>query len=161
MHAFALIPLSLALSLTAAPAALSPAVPVVAPAATAFSLRDVHLLDGPLKHSQDIAAAYLLSLEPDRLLARFRQEAGLEKKAENYPGWEEKELPGVALGFYLSGCSKLWATSASGIGSNTAWGNWPHASRPTGTAISSPRATARRSSPRLRRVTYVWAGAGC
>ena len=90
----------------------SPAPTVVAPSATAFPLKDVHLLGGPLKHSQDIAAAYLLSLEPDRLLARFRQEAGLEKKAENYPGWENKELPGVAVSFYLSGCAKLFATLA-------------------------------------------------
>jgi uncharacterized protein len=86
------------------------AVPVVAPMVLPFPLQDVHLLDGPLKHSQDIAAAYLLSLEPDRLLARFRQEAGLKRKADNYPGWENKELPGVALSFYLSGCSRLYAT---------------------------------------------------
>jgi len=93
----------------AAESVASPA-PAVAPLASAFPLQDVHLLEGPLKHSQDIAAAYLLNLEPDRLLARFRQEAGLGKKAENYPGWEDKELPGVALSFYLSGCAKLFAT---------------------------------------------------
>lgn len=86
------------------------AVFAIPPSAAAFPLQDVHLLEGPLKHSQDIAAEYLLNLEPDRLLARFRQEAGLEKKAENYPGWEDKELPGVALSFYLSGCAKLFAT---------------------------------------------------
>jgi len=39
-----------------------PVAPVVSPSAAAFPLRDVHLLDGPLKHSQDIAAIYLLSL---------------------------------------------------------------------------------------------------
>lgn len=88
----------------------APATPAVPPATVPFALQDVHLLGGPLKHSQDIAAEYLLSLEPDRLLARFRKEAGLEKKAENYPGWEEVQLPGVALGFYLSGASKLFAT---------------------------------------------------
>ncbi len=85
--------------------------PVAPPNAVAFPLRDVRLLDGPLKHSQDIAGAYLLSLDADRLIARFRKEAGLEKKAENYPGWEEKQLPGVGLSFYLSGCSKLYATT--------------------------------------------------
>ena len=52
-----------------------------------------------------------MSLEADRLIARFRREAGLEKKAENYPGWEEKQLPGVGLSFYLSGCAKLQATT--------------------------------------------------
>jgi len=98
------------ISMTTAATVPCAPVPMVSPETTAFPLRDVHLLGGSLKHSQDIAAAYLLSLEPDRLLARFRLEAGLEKKAENYPGWETKELPGVALGFYLSGCSRLFAT---------------------------------------------------
>ena len=51
-----------------------------------FPLADVRLLDGPFKASQDVHARYLLSLEPDRLLARFRLEAGLEPKAKNYPG---------------------------------------------------------------------------
>lgn len=89
----------------------TPAMPVVAPSAMAFPLCDVRLLDGPLKHSQDLAADYLWHLEPDRLLARYRLEAGLGKKGENYPGWEEKELPGVGLGFYLSGCAKLFAVT--------------------------------------------------
>lgn len=98
-------------STTCAGTVPAPAVPVVAPLAVAFPLRDVCLLDGPLKHSQDTAAGYLWSLAPDRLLARYRQEAGLEKKAESYGGWEEKELPGVGLGFYLSGCAKIFAAT--------------------------------------------------
>ena len=89
----------------------APVAPLVASAVAAFPLQDVRLLGGPLKHSQDIAAEYLWNLEPDRLLARYRQEAGLEKKAENYPGWEEKELPGVGLGFYLSGCARIFAVT--------------------------------------------------
>lgn len=36
-----------------------PVPPVVAPSAAAFPLRDVRLRDGPLKHSQDVAAIYL------------------------------------------------------------------------------------------------------
>ena len=96
---------------SATPSTYSPAVPAIPPETTAFPMKDVHLLGGPLKHSQDIAAHYLLSLEPDRLLARFRQEAGLPKKAENYPGWETVQLPGVGLGFYLSGSARLYATT--------------------------------------------------
>src|ERR1700761_3389832 len=43
-----------------------------------FSLNDVRLLDGsPFKHAQDLDAAYLLSLDPDRLLHNFRVNAGL------------------------------------------------------------------------------------
>lgn len=90
---------------------LAAAVPVVPPAALPFDLREVRLLGGPLKQSQDLHAAYLLSLEPDRLLSRFRSEAGLTPKAPAYPGWESVELPGVGAGFYLSGCSRLWAVT--------------------------------------------------
>jgi DUF1680 family protein len=98
--------------LAASPAgAKGPVVPKIAPAAEPFPLTDVRLLDGPFKDSQDVHARYLLSLEPDRLLARFRAEAGLEAKAKNYPGWEDKELPGVGAGFYLSGCSRLYAAT--------------------------------------------------
>ena len=93
------------------PLAPQAATPKVPPAAELFPPSDVRLLDGPFKDSQDVHGRYLLSLEPDRLLARFRLEAGLEPKAKNYPGWEDKELPGVGAGFYLSGCSRLYAAT--------------------------------------------------
>jgi DUF1680 family protein len=85
--------------------------PLFPPRCRPFHLRDVRLLDGPFKRSQDIHAAYLLSLDPDRLLSRFLVEAGLPAKAANYPGWEQKELPGVGASFYLSGCARLYATT--------------------------------------------------
>jgi uncharacterized protein len=95
----------------ARPAAPFRAAYVVQHKAEPFSLHDVRLLDGPFKQSQDTHARYLLSLEPDRLLARFRSEAGLSPKATNYPGWEQESLPGVAAGFYLSGCSRMYAST--------------------------------------------------
>jgi len=45
------------------------------PIAQPFSLHDVALLEGPFKDGENIAAAYLLELEPDRLLSRFRKAA--------------------------------------------------------------------------------------
>jgi hypothetical protein len=39
-------------------------------------LSSVRLTGGPLKHAQDLDAAYLLELEPDRMLAFLRQRAG-------------------------------------------------------------------------------------
>ncbi len=77
------------------------------PAAMSFALSDVRLLDGPFRISRDAEARYLMSLEADRLLAPYRIEAGLEPRAEPYPGWETDYLPGVALAFYLSGISNL------------------------------------------------------
>ncbi|QYR19493.1 glycoside hydrolase family 127 protein [Paenibacillus sp. sptzw28] len=76
----------------------------------AFALQDVAVLGGPFKHAMDLNAAYLLELEPDRLLARFRQYAGLEPKAPQYEGWEAMSLSGHTLGHYLSACSMLFAS---------------------------------------------------
>ncbi|HLQ72309.1 MAG TPA: beta-L-arabinofuranosidase domain-containing protein, partial [Bacillota bacterium] len=53
-----------------------------------FDLSDVAVLGGPFKHAMDLNKEYLLQLEPDRFLARFREYAGLEIKAAQYDGWE-------------------------------------------------------------------------
>src|SRR5437868_10862644 len=47
--------------------------PRVQPKAYPFALTDVRLLDGPFRHAMELDARYLLSLEPDRLLSRFRE----------------------------------------------------------------------------------------
>jgi hypothetical protein len=61
---------------------------------------------------------YLMRLEPDRLLAWYRREAGLTPKAPAYPGWESipedsewGPLPGPILGFYLSAMSMLYEST--------------------------------------------------
>ncbi|HEY3414929.1 MAG TPA: beta-L-arabinofuranosidase domain-containing protein [Armatimonadota bacterium] len=76
-----------------------------------FSLTDVRLLDGPFKHAMELDAKYLLSLEPDRLLSRFREYAGLKPKAEAYGGWERDTISGHSLGHYLSACSMMYAST--------------------------------------------------
>lgn len=86
-------------------------VPAVTAKAQAFNLRDVRLLGGEFKTAQDTAAKYLLSIEADRLLAKFRKEAGLEPKAKHYGGWEDKTIAGHSLGHYLSACSLAWAST--------------------------------------------------
>ncbi len=70
---------------------------------------EVRLLDGPFREARDRHAEYLLALEPDRLLARFRAEAGLPAVAEGYGGWEADEISGHSLGHYLSGVSRMYA----------------------------------------------------
>lgn len=74
-----------------------------------FSLHDVKILGGPFKHAMELNRSYLLRLEPDRLLARFREYAGLQPKAPQYEGWEAMTLSGHTLGHYLSACSMLYA----------------------------------------------------
>jgi DUF1680 family protein len=83
----------------------------VKPEAEFFNLADVRLLDSPFKIAQDTDRAYLLKLEPDRLLAWYRQEAGLTPKAPVYGGWESLGLAGHTLGHYLSAISQMYAAT--------------------------------------------------
>src|SRR4051812_49880945 len=52
-----------------------------------FRLGQVRLGPGPFLDAQRLNADYLLRIEPDRLLANFRKNAGLEPKAPVYGGW--------------------------------------------------------------------------
>jgi hypothetical protein len=78
-----------------------------------LDLSSVRLLGGPLKHAQDLDTKYLLELEPDRMLAYYRQRAGLEPKAKPYGGWDggERNLTGHIAGHYLSAVSLMWAAT--------------------------------------------------
>lgn len=80
-------------------------------ATQAFKLSDVRIEGGPLKHAMKLNADYLLKLEPDRLLSRFREYAGLEPKAPHYEGWEAMGISGHTLGHYLSGLSLMFAST--------------------------------------------------
>src|SRR5450432_2060109 len=66
-------------------------------------LQNVRLTGGPLKHAQDLELAYLLALEPDRMLAFLRRSAKLEPKAQGYGGWDGdgRQLTGHSAGRYL------------------------------------------------------------
>jgi hypothetical protein len=100
-----------------APAEQSSQTPPIADAirdaARPLPLDAVRLTGGPLKHAQDLNAAYLLALEPHRMLAFYRKRAGLEPKAEPYGGWDGdgRNLTGHIAGHYLSGVSLMWAST--------------------------------------------------
>ena len=76
-------------------------------------LTAVRLTGGPLKRAQELDAAYLLQLEPDRMLAFYRQRAGLVPKAQPYGGWDGdgRNLTGHIAGHYLSAVSLMWAAT--------------------------------------------------
>ncbi|MFZ5942072.1 MAG: beta-L-arabinofuranosidase domain-containing protein [Bacteroidota bacterium] len=76
-----------------------------------FSLTDVKLLDGPFLHATELNKQVLLNYEPDRFLAKFRTEAGLEAKAEHYHGWEDNTIAGHSLGHYLSACALMYQST--------------------------------------------------
>ncbi|HOV75702.1 MAG TPA: glycoside hydrolase family 127 protein [Candidatus Hydrogenedentes bacterium] len=92
-------------------AAVCAAADPVAMKAEAFEPKNVRLLDGPFRDAMLRDADYLLKLEADRLLAGFREDAGLRPKAQRYGGWEEQGVAGHTLGHYLSACAKMYAAT--------------------------------------------------
>lgn len=88
-----------------------------APTLQPVPLTDVRLLDGPFLEAQKRDEAYLLKLEPDRMLHNFRVNAGLEPKAPVYGGWESVQTwadiraHGHTLGHYLTAASFMYAST--------------------------------------------------
>lgn len=78
-----------------------------------FEIKDVLLSESAFKKAQDMDIRYLLSLDPDRLLAPYMKEAGLEPKAENYTNWENTGLDGHVGGHYLSALSYMYASTGN------------------------------------------------
>jgi uncharacterized protein len=99
-------------SLPAAPGASRiPSPPPLA--AVPFDLKEVRLLEGPFREAMLRDKAYLLSLDPDRLLFAFHINYGMATKARPYGGWEEpkSEVRGHCLGHYLSACALMYAST--------------------------------------------------
>lgn len=78
-----------------------------------FDLRDVRLTDGDFLKAQEVDLQYILRLEPDKLLAPFLREAGLDPKAESYPNWENTGLDGHIGGHYVTALSLMYASTGN------------------------------------------------
>ncbi len=74
-------------------------------------LNQVRLFDGPFKTAMEADRKWLMSLEPDRFLNRFHENAGLPVKGQIYGGWENSTQSGFCFGHYISALSMLYATS--------------------------------------------------
>ncbi|MEV5033469.1 glycoside hydrolase family 127 protein [Sphingobium sp. LMC3-1-1.1] len=87
------------------------------PRLKAFDMADVTLGEGPFLHAQRMTEAYLLRLQPDRMLHNFRANAGLKPKAPVYGGWESEptwadiNCHGHTLGHYLSACALAYRST--------------------------------------------------
>jgi DUF1680 family protein len=82
-----------------------------AQAADLFPLRDVRLGPSPFLDAQTTDLNYLIAMEPDRLLAPFLREAGLEPKKASYGNWESSGLDGHMGGHYLSALALMFAST--------------------------------------------------
>lgn len=80
---------------------------------TSFKLSDVQLLSSPFEDACETDLNYILSLNPDRLLAPYLKEAGLTPKAPYYGNWESMGLAGHIGGHYLSALSNMYATTGN------------------------------------------------
>ncbi|MCL4179600.1 MAG: glycoside hydrolase family 127 protein [Verrucomicrobia bacterium] len=85
----------------------NPATPATLP-----PLTSVRLLDGPFADAVKANRTYLLALDPDRLLAPFFREGGLDPKARPYGNWESGGLDGHTAGHYLSALAAMIASGA-------------------------------------------------
>jgi hypothetical protein len=62
------------------------------------SFPQVRLLEGPLRDRQIVNGDHLRAIDADRLLAVYRRDCGLPKKAKTYGGWEARGIGGHILG---------------------------------------------------------------
>jgi DUF1680 family protein len=76
-----------------------------------FRLQQVKLLPGVFKDAQLTDKAYILALDPGRLLAPYLTEAGLKPKKKSYENWENTGLDGHIGGHYLSALSFMYAST--------------------------------------------------
>jgi DUF1680 family protein len=85
--------------------------PVVSP----FALQHVRLRESPWLAALETNRAYMLGLDPDRLLHMFRVTAGIPSAAQPYGGWEAavNELRGHFVGHYLSACALMLAQTGN------------------------------------------------
>jgi len=88
---------------------LPPGVTVEDGALSPLPMEAVRLRPSPFLTAVNANLGYLHSLEPDRFLHNFREQAGLEPKGEVYGGWEGDTIAGHCLGHYLSACSLMFA----------------------------------------------------
>jgi uncharacterized protein len=99
--------------LVAAQPSATPVLPADRLRAKPLPLTAVRVTGGPLKQAQDVTMRYLLQLEPDRMMAFYRDRAGLPRKAEPYGGWDGpgRNLTGHIAGHYLSAVSLMYAAT--------------------------------------------------
>ena len=83
--------------------------------AAALPLHDVELLASPFLDNQARNTAYLLFLDPDRMLRPFRLNYGLPTSAEPCGGWEQptSEVRGHTTGHLMSALALTYASTGN------------------------------------------------
>ena len=80
----------------------------------AYNLNQIDVTDAYLTNAEAKDIEYLLSLDADRLLAGFRDTAGVDMKGkQRYAGWENMLIGGHTMGHYLTAVAQAVATLPS------------------------------------------------
>lgn len=80
-----------------------------------FTLGQVTLTNPYFTNSFEREIDYLLAFDTDRLLAGFRETAGLDLRgAVRYSGWEDSLIGGHTIGHYLTACAQAYASLPDG-----------------------------------------------
>jgi len=78
-----------------------------------FSLSDITMLDDYCTNAFSKEVEYLLSFDTNRLLAGFRENAGLNTYgAKRYGGWENTNIAGHAVGHYFTAIAQAYQNPA-------------------------------------------------
>ncbi len=85
------------------------------PVLESFPLQAVRLHQNDFQNAQQVDMQYILALNPDRLLAPYRIDAGLPLKAERYGNWENSGLDGHIGGHYLSALALMYASTQNAV----------------------------------------------
>ena len=79
-----------------------------------FPMEDVTMTDAYTTNAFSKEIAYLLSFDTERLLAGFRDNAGLSTNgAKRYDGWENSLIGGHTVGHYLSAAAQAYSNPLS------------------------------------------------
>ncbi len=74
-----------------------------------FSISDMTMTDDYCTNAFDKEMAYLLAFDTERLLAGFRENAGLSTNgAKRYGGWENTNIAGHCVGHYLTALAQAY-----------------------------------------------------
>lgn len=78
-----------------------------------FNMQDVRLLPSVFLQAEETDLRYIMAMDPDRLLAPFLREAGLQPKKQSYTNWENTGLDGHIGGHYITALSLMYVSTGN------------------------------------------------
>ena len=81
---------------------------------SSYALSSIKMTDDYMENALEKEIEYLLSLDPDKLLANFRNNAGINvNSTQPYGGWESNLIGGHTMGHYLSALAQAYVNGGT------------------------------------------------